>query len=113
MIDHSPSQYAELNEMTRSEDTSQTLLINTPHCAELKSEYASLSPSTRCWEIASYKVTLKEVVGKGAFGQVAKATVTGLHESPNKTLVAVKMLKGIDYFILWWHNSVVLFNCCC
>ena len=99
MVDQSQSQYKALDEMTRSQVISETLITNTPHCAEVKSEYASLNPSRRCWEIPKKNVTLKEVVGKGAFGQVAKATATGLHESPNETLIAVKMLKGINCFI--------------
>ena len=40
-------------------------------------------------------MTVEKVAGKGAFGQVAKATVIGLQEIPKKTLVAVKMLKCI------------------
>ena len=43
-------------------------------------------------------MSIEKVIGKGAFGQVAKATVIGLHEGLNSTLVAVKMLKGINYF---------------
>ena len=43
-------------------------------------------------------MTLEKVVGEGAFGQVVKATVIGLQGKPTKTLVAVKMLKGIKYF---------------
>nr|XP_058943333.1 fibroblast growth factor receptor 3-like isoform X2 [Pocillopora verrucosa] len=62
--------------------------------AEPVSEYASLNPSTRYWEIPTEHVTIEKIVGKGAFGQVAKATVIGLHGRLKKTLVAVKMLKA-------------------
>ena len=39
-------------------------------------------------------MTIKQIVGKGSFGQVAKATVVNLQGRSEKTLVAVKMLKG-------------------
>ena len=39
-------------------------------------------------------VTIKQIDRKGAFGQVAKATIVNLLGSAKKTLVAVKMLKG-------------------
>ena len=39
-------------------------------------------------------MTIEKIIGKGAFGQVAKATVDFLRGMPQKTLVAVKMLKG-------------------
>ena len=66
--------------------------------AEPVSEYASLNSSTSNWEIPTEHVTIEKIVGKGAFGQVAKATVIGLHGRLKKTLVSVKMLKGIKYF---------------
>lgn len=61
------------------------------------SEYASLNPCTRYWEIPSEHVSIAKIIGKGAFGQVAKATVIGLHGRLKKTVVAAKMLKGIKY----------------
>ena len=36
----------------------------------------------------------KQIIGKGAFGQVAKATAVNLQGRAKKMLVAVKMLKG-------------------
>ena len=56
--------------------------------------YASLDPYTRSWEIPREHVTIKEIVGKGAFSQVAKATADNLQGRTKKTLVAVKMLSG-------------------
>ncbi|XP_068685566.1 fibroblast growth factor receptor 2-like [Montipora foliosa] len=56
-------------------------------------QYAPLNPSTRSWEIPRDHVTIEKIIGKGAFGQVAKATADGLRGMPQKTLVAVKMLK--------------------
>ena len=39
-------------------------------------------------------MNIDKVIGKGAFGQVAKATVVDLPGRPGQTVVAVKMLKG-------------------
>ena len=57
-------------------------------------QYAPLNTSARSWEIPRHHVTIEKVIGKCAFGQVAKATADGLQGMPQKTLVAVKMLKG-------------------
>ena len=57
-------------------------------------QYAPLNPSTHSWEIPRHHVTIEKIIGKGAFGQVAKATADGLRGMPQKTLVAVKTLKG-------------------
>ena len=65
-----------------------------PLSTEQISEYASLNLYTRSWETPREHVTIKHIVGKGAFGQVAKATVINQQERAKKTLVAVKMLKG-------------------
>ena len=39
-------------------------------------------------------VTIKQIVGKGAFSQVAKAAADNLQGRTKKTLVAIKMLSG-------------------
>ena len=96
MIDYPPSPYTALDQRTRSQESSETLMVNSLPRPELESEYASLNPSTRCWEISGENVVIEKVVGKSAFGQVATATVTGLYGNPNTIQVAVKMLKGID-----------------
>ena len=49
-----------------------------PLSAEQISEYVSLNPYTRSWEIPRENVTMKQIIWKGA----------------KKTLIAVKMLKG-------------------
>jgi len=59
--------------------------------------YAPLHPSTLSWEIPREHVTIEKIIGKGAFGQVAKGTAIGLRGRPQKALVAVKMLKGAKY----------------
>ena len=68
-----------LEDRTRS----QVMTDSIPLSSEQISEYASLNPCTRSWETPREHVTIKQIVGKGSFGQVAK-----------NTLVAVKMLKG-------------------
>ena len=58
------------------------------------SEYAPLNPKTRSWEVANHNVSVEKIIGKGAFGQVAKGTAIELPFRPGKTTVAIKMLKG-------------------
>ena len=57
-------------------------------------DYVPLHPLTRCWEVPRHHVTIEKIIGKGAFGQVAKGTAVGLRGSPETTTVAIKMLKG-------------------
>ena len=80
--------YASLNEATRS-----PAVTDIPRQAQV-SVYASLDLKTRSWEVPRESLTIKKIIGKGAFGQVAKATATDLHGAPGETIVAVKMLKG-------------------
>ena len=51
-------------------------------------------PLTKTWEVPQDKVNIVKVIGKGAFGQVAKATVENLFNVKGITTVAVKMLKS-------------------
>ena len=57
-------------------------------------EYAPLNPRTRSWEVAKNNVAVEKIIGKGAFGQVAKGTAIELPFRPGQTTVAMKMLKG-------------------
>ena len=68
--------------------------------SSLGADYAPLLPSTRSWEIPRSNVTIEKVIGKGAFGQVAKGTAVDLRGRPGNTPVAVKMLKGSPYRIM-------------
>ena len=91
----SRSQYMVLDDARRSNDlpevtTTTTATTDTSHA----SQYASLHPSTLSREIPRENVTIEKIIGKGAFGQVAKGTVIGLRGRAQMTLVAVKMLKG-------------------
>ena len=79
-----------LDDRTRS----QVIADASPLSTEQTSEYASLDPHTCSCEIPREHVTIKKIVGKGAFSQVAKATADNLQGRTKKTLVAVKMLSG-------------------
>ena len=59
----------------------------------LDAAYTPLHPLTRSWEVPRRNVTVEKVIGKGAFGQVAKGTAVGLRGIPGITTVAIKMLK--------------------
>ena len=60
-------------------------------------EYAHLSPSTRSFEVSRHGIAVEKVIGKCAFGQVAKGTATDLRGRNGKTTVAIKMLKSMAY----------------
>ena len=57
-------------------------------------DYAPLHPLTRSWEVPRRHVNIEKIIGKGAFGQVAKGTAVGLRRSSETTTVAIKMLKS-------------------
>ena len=86
----SRGQYMDLDDARRSHHIPGTSQTNTSQI----SQYAPLHPSTLSWEISRQQVKIEKVIGKGAFGQVAKGTAVGLQGMPQETLVAVKMLKG-------------------
>ncbi|XP_078377528.1 vascular endothelial growth factor receptor 1-like [Oculina patagonica] len=56
--------------------------------------YMPLHPSARRWEINREQVKIIKVIGKGAFGEVAKATGWNISGNEEYTTVAVKMLKA-------------------
>ena len=58
------------------------------------SQYEPLNPSTISYEILRQNVIIEKIIGKGAFGQVAREKVKGLRERQHVTQVAGKMLKG-------------------
>ena len=57
-------------------------------------EYAPLDMRTRSWEVERKDVKVKKIIGKGAFGQVAKGTAKNLPLRSRETSVAIKMVKG-------------------
>jgi len=79
------SEYMDLTEVTTDNSEKQRVAQS--------ADYAPLHPSTRSWEVARQHVTIEKTIGKGAFGQVAKGTAIGLRGRPEKTTIAVKMLK--------------------
>ena len=89
--------YMDLQEVSPSEsDSRNRTRLSTPQVQSppQEAEYAPLHPSTRSWEVARNHVTIEKVIGKGAFGQVAKGTAMNLRGRRGKTTVAVKMLKS-------------------
>ena len=92
----SRGQYMDLDDARRSHDVPRASQTNTPQI----SQYAPLHPSTLSWEISKQHVRIEKVIGKGAFGQVAKGTAVGLRGIPQETLVALKMLKGTNYLFI-------------
>ena len=63
-------------------------------------DYAPLHPLTRSWEVPRDHVTVEKIIGKGAFGQVAKGTAETFRGRPGTTTVAIKMLKSMILNIL-------------
>ena len=57
-------------------------------------EYAPLDMRTRSWEVKRNNVKIERIIGKGAFGQVAKGKATDLPLTSRSTHVAIKMVKG-------------------
>ena len=53
-----------------------------------------LRPSRRIWEMSREHVEVIKVVGKGAFSEVAKATLRNIRDNQEIITVATKMLKG-------------------
>ncbi|PFX24021.1 Proto-oncogene tyrosine-protein kinase receptor Ret [Stylophora pistillata] len=76
------AEYVDLTEATR--DNSRAL------SAAPGADYAPLHPLTRSWEVPRDHVTIEKIIGKGAFGQVAKGTAFFAYQShePNFLLVS-------------------------
>ncbi len=95
------SQYMALNEASFSQDVTKDTRQNTSPSAAQTSQYEPLLLSPSSWEVPGNQVTIEKIIGKGAFGQVAKGTLIGLQGRPDKAKVAIKMLKGVKYFYYW------------
>ncbi|CAH3157711.1 unnamed protein product [Pocillopora meandrina] len=80
-----PAEYMDLIEVNKHDRKAQSTASG--------ADYVPLHPLTRCWEVSRHHVTIEKIIGKGAFGQVAKGTAIGLRGSPETTTVAIKMLK--------------------
>ena len=71
-----------------------------------------LNPSTMSWEINPEEVTIIKIIGRGAFSEVAKATVRNcLRSGEENTTVAVKKLKGVDILICITANMFHHHHC--
>ena len=74
-------------------------------------DYKPLHPSTRSWEVPRDHVFVEKIIGKGAFGQVAKGTAEQLRGRPGTTTVAIKMLKSVILHILKFVYILLKFSC--
>ena len=76
----------------------------------------SLARNAGKMEIIRSHVVLGEIIGEGAFGDVYKATAHGITKDP-VTTVAVKILKGTDFGLLYiiilslvWNLEMTLYK---
>ena len=74
-------------------------------------DYTPLHPSTRSWEVPRDRVSVEKIIGKGAFGQVAKGTAEKLRGRPGRTTVAIKMLKSMIFHIVKIVYIQLKFSC--
>ena len=70
----------------------------------------TLHPSTRSWEISRKQIDIIKNIGKGAFSQVAKATVKNIYDNQGVITVAVKMLKGYGKLLVFFAGIELLFD---
>ena len=104
------AEYMDLKEISTERNTKE----QSPHQV---ADYAPLHPSTRSWEVPRDHVSVEKIIGKGAFGQVAKGTAEQFRGRPGKTTVAIKMLKSMTLvilkivYILW--NFSCMKKCTC
>ncbi|XP_044180640.1 tyrosine kinase receptor Cad96Ca-like [Acropora millepora] len=66
----------------------------TPEIPAPNVEYAPLDMRTLCWEVARDDVKAEKIIGKGAFGQVAKGMAKNLRLKSGASSVAIKMVKA-------------------
>ena len=74
-------------------------------------DYTPLHPSTRSWEAPRDRVSVEKIIGRGAFGQVAKGTAEKLRGRPGRTTVAIKMLKSRIFHIVKIVYIQLKFSC--
>ena len=65
-----------------------------------RQEYSVIPPivtnlTEKDWEVPRENLVFVKVIGRGAFGQVARGMVKGLDGNKEDMLVAIKMLKGL------------------
>ena len=81
----------------QNEATEGDAVMISPSTPTAVPDNMSLVPMTRSWEVSHGKVNIVKVIGKGAFGQVAEATMENLSNVKGIATVAVKMLKSKFY----------------
>ncbi|XP_068699624.1 uncharacterized protein [Montipora foliosa] len=84
----------ELASMSLQGTTHYEVEPSNPNSSPQNVEYAPLDIRTRSWEVTREDVKVEKVIGKGAFGQVAKGTAKNLPFHSGTKTVAVKMLKA-------------------
>ena len=87
------AEYMDLKELSTERNTKEQ---RTHHVAD----YTPLHPSTRSWEVLRDHVSVEKIIGKGAFGQVAKGTAKQFRGRSGTATVAIKMLKSMILHIL-------------
>ena len=87
------AEYMDLTEIRTDKNETQS--------ANQVADYVALHTSTCSWEVERNHVAMEKIIGKGAFGQVAKGTAVELRGRPGTTTVAIKMLKGGSLFRLY------------
>ncbi|XP_068686967.1 fibroblast growth factor receptor 4-like isoform X2 [Montipora foliosa] len=80
--------------MPLQETTHYEVGPSSPNSSPRNVEYAPLDIRTRSWEVTREDVKVEKIIGKGAFGQVAKGTAKNLPFHSGTKPVAVKMLKA-------------------
>lgn len=89
----------ELQNQAPPSDTDSGMVTPSNESFDLtRQEYSVIPPllpnaSEKNWEIPRESLVFVKVIGKGAFGQVAKGMATGIDNSTENRLVAIKMLR--------------------
>lgn len=91
----------EMNPVSRNymyADTETTLDPNGPYDDVIRQEYSVIPPilpnaTEKDWEVPKENLVLAKVIGRGAFGKVARGMAKGINENREDMLVAIKMLK--------------------
>ena len=105
-----PVQEKDHVQLPRGKPANELVTYATPEVSTA-GDYMPLHPSGRSWEISREQVSVIKVIGKGAFSQVAQATVRDMRGRQENITVAVKMLKGgmpliiVPPFVLPCHDK--------
>lgn len=53
------------------------------------------NPTEKDWELPRENLVFVKVIGRGAFGKVARGMAKGINDNKEDVVVAIKMLKGL------------------